>query len=100
MAESKDGESKSKKQKVVKVVSRRPTNSYCMVLIANQWQLIKLYDSPRESHYRYYIGADYQGEQTVFIPAKHRDTYGRNASALGEDHVLNPVRWVCMKKGR
>ena len=71
-----------------------------MVLIANRWQLIKLYDSPRESYYRYYIGADYQGEQTVFIPAKHRDTYGRNASALGEDLVLNPVRWVCMKKGR
>jgi hypothetical protein len=36
-----------------RVVSRRPNNSYCMVLIANRWQLIKLYDSPRESYYRY-----------------------------------------------
>ena len=42
---------------VNKVGVRRPKGSYCMILIDNtdQWQLIKLWDSPSPEHYKYYV---------------------------------------------
>ena len=88
---------------VNKVGVRRPKGSYCMILIDNtdQWQLIKLWDSPSPEHYKYYVVGQ-NGQETfnnvsdVNIPPPHLHTYGRYAGV--DDEVLSPNRWVCLKK--